>query len=240
VIADYLPGLWDQHGKGRSSGGVLDDMFGVKHNPGLRPTDLFGGRLWVETDQEANYGYEVYEQLLTKNNTCIKDGSGFNKAVRNAGVRTVRRYGKGTAVLMNLSPQWYLAYRVAGAAQASKRAAFMQYVHNAGVKRWVELKGAGEKEFGYEIVYWKLRNGRTVLFVVMNPEVYATSEGGGNSVGLKTDMAPVTLSFPAAVKDARDERTGKALGSGSEFPFNWKMNEALVVSFDTPARRAPL
>ena len=31
MIADYMPGLWDQHGKGRADGGVLDDLFGVKH-----------------------------------------------------------------------------------------------------------------------------------------------------------------------------------------------------------------
>ena len=234
VIADYLPGLWDQHGKGRPAGGALDDVFGVKHDPGLRPADLFGGRLWVETDQDANYGYDTYDQLLTKNNTCLKDASGFNKAVRRAGVASVRRYGKGTAVLMNLSPQWYLAYRMAGAAQAARRAVFMQHVHQAGVRRWVELKGAGEKEFGHEIVYWKLAHGRTLLFVVMNPEVFATSEGGGNSVGLKTDLVPVTLSFAAPVRGARDERTGGALGTGREFRFDWKMNEALVVSFEGP------
>ena len=87
VIADYLPGVWDQHGKGRAHGGALDDMFGVKHSPSLRPADLFGGRLWVETDQDANYGYKVYEQLLTNGNTCIKDASGFNKAVRKGRVQ---------------------------------------------------------------------------------------------------------------------------------------------------------
>ena len=113
----------------------------------------------------------------------------------------------------------------------------MQHVHKAGVSRWVELKGAGDKEFGYEIVYWKLASGRTAVFVMMNPEVFATSEGGGNSVGLKTDRVPVTLAFAAAVKGARDERTGKELGTGREFRFDWKMNEALVVSFDGPVPR---
>ena len=40
VIADYLPGLWDQHGKGRRAGGVLDDLFAVPHQrriESLRP-----------------------------------------------------------------------------------------------------------------------------------------------------------------------------------------------------------
>jgi len=29
VIANYLPGVWDQHGRGRAKGGVLDALFGV-------------------------------------------------------------------------------------------------------------------------------------------------------------------------------------------------------------------
>ena len=114
VIADYMPGLWDQHGKGRPDGGVLDDLFGVKHDPNMRPADVFGGKLWCEVDQDANFSWKTYEEFLTNGNTCIKDASGFNKAVRKMDDGEVNRFGKGTAVLMNLSPQWYNAYRVAG------------------------------------------------------------------------------------------------------------------------------
>jgi len=35
VIADYMPGLWDQHGKGPTKGSVLDDLFGVQHDPSV-------------------------------------------------------------------------------------------------------------------------------------------------------------------------------------------------------------
>ena len=66
VIADFLPGLWDQHGRGRKTGGVLDDLFGVKHRANMRAQDVFGTRLWVETDQDANYGYTSYSSLLTR------------------------------------------------------------------------------------------------------------------------------------------------------------------------------
>ena len=114
-------------------------------------------------------------------------------------------------MLLNLSPQWYNAYRVAGFTAAAKRAVFMQPIHDAGIKRWVEIKNAGDQEFGYEITYWT-REGRTILFVVMEPEIHVTSEGGGNAVGLKTATCPITLHFAAPIKDAKDERTGKALG----------------------------
>ena len=129
------------------------------------------------------------------------------------------RYGKGTAVLMNLSPQWYNAYRSAGAATAKeRRATFIDPVVAGGPRRWVELKGAGEQEHGYEITYWS-KDGRTIVLVVMNPELAVSSTGGGNAVSLKSGIVPVALHFAAEVHDARDERTGKSLGDGAEFSF---------------------
>ncbi|HTH46710.1 MAG TPA: beta-galactosidase trimerization domain-containing protein [Candidatus Limnocylindria bacterium] len=236
VIADYLPGLWDQHGKGRAHGGVLDELFGVKHDPGLRAGDIFGDRLWVEVDQDANYSWKTYDEFLTHENTAVMDGSGFHKAVRALPVNHTHRYGRGTAVLLNLSPQWYNAYRVAGAAPARKRDLFLQPLAAAGVTPWVRLKDTAEREHGYEITYWSKPGPghptRTVLFVGLNPEISGTDVGGGNSVGLKTASIPITLQFDHAVVGLRDERSGKECGDGREFRFDWKQNEAVVVSFD--------
>jgi hypothetical protein len=230
VIADYLPGCWDQHGKGREKGGALDDMFGVKHDPGLKASALFGGKLWVETDQDTNFSWKTYQELLTKGNTCVKDATGFNKAVRDMEVNKVSKFGQGKAVLMNLSPQWYNAYRAEGFETAKKREVFMKHVKDAGCKRWVEIEGAGDKEFGYEVTYWN-KDGRTILFVCSNPEIKGNSEGGGNSAGLKTDTAEVTLKFAKPVSEAKDERAGTDLGKGDSFKFQWKMNEDIVMSF---------
>jgi hypothetical protein len=229
VIADYLPGLWDQHGKGRPSGGVLDDLFGVRHDPKLSPKDLFnGGRLWCEVDQDANFRWKTYEQFLTNKNTCIKDASGFNKAVREMGTVHANRYGRGTAVLMNLSPQWYNAYRSEGPEMAAKRSVFMNPIRAASVQRWVRLEA--DKTFGSEITYFR-KGGRTILFAGLNPEIATSSTGGGNAVGLRTETIPVTLTFAKPVTGLRDERAGKDLGSGNQFRFDWKTNEAIVVSF---------
>jgi len=230
VIADYMPGLWDQHGRGRKDGGALDEMFGVKHDPNLKAGDVFQERLWVEVNQDDQYKYETYDGFLTGKNTCIKHPSGFYKAVREMPTETVNKFGEGTAVLMNLSPQWYNAYRTAGVTNAAKRRAFVKHVERAGLKRWVELDGAGEREQGYEITYWS-KPDRTVVFVCFNPEVKGSMLGGGNSVGLKTDKVPVKLKFAKPVKDVRDERSRKMLEDGDTFPLEWKMNEAVVVSF---------
>ncbi len=238
VIADYLPGLWDQHGKGRAAGGALDKMFGVQHESKLRAGDIFGEKLWVEVDQDANYSWKSYEEFLTRKNSAVMDASGFHKAVRAMPVNQSHPFGSGTAVLMNLSPQWYNAYRVAGAAQAGKREVFMQHIKAAGIAPRVRIKGAGDREHGYEITYWAKpdadpRRARTILFVGLNPEISGTDLGGGNSIGLKSATVPVTLQFARDVKGLRDERTGKECGAGREFQFDWKQNEAVVVSFDS-------
>jgi hypothetical protein len=231
VIADYLPGLWDQHGKGRAGGGVLDAMFGVRQDAALRKADVFGGKLWVEVDQDANYSWKSYEEFLTKGNTCVLDASGFHKAVRARPVDHVATVGRGRAVLMNLSPQWYNAYRVAGAEAARPhREVFLRHVAEAGVTPRVRIAGGGDKEHGYEITYWSLPGGRTLVFVCLNPETRGTSLGGGNSVGLKTETLPITLRFAHPVHAARDERSGRVLGDGSEFRLEWKQNEAVVLS----------
>jgi hypothetical protein len=233
VIADYMPGLWDQHGKGRAAGGALDDLFGVRHSPDLKAVDVFSGsgKLWCELDQDAHFGWKTYEEFLGKGNTCLRGEGGFDKAVRNMPTAKSNKVGRGTAVLMNLSPQWYNAYRSAGAGEAAKRSVFMGPVEAAAGKRWASLRDAGGKEFGYEITYWK-KDGRTILFVCMNPELKVTSLGGGNSVGLRAETLPVTLVLAGKVSGVRDERTGKALPSGSEFKLDWKTTEALVLSFD--------
>jgi len=232
VIADYLPGLWDQHGKGRPGGGALDEMFGVRHDPKMRAADVFAARMWCETDQDANYSYKTYDRLLTNRMDCLKDASGFNKAVRKMPAVRVRRFGRGTAVLMNLSPQWYNAYRAAGGKFAARREVFMEHVKAGGPKRWVRVVAANaEKVHGYTVTYWR-QGGRTIVFVCFNPEVVGSMLGGGNAAGLKTDTVPVTVKFAKAVRNVRDERAGKKLPDGSEFKFDWVMNEAVVLSFE--------
>jgi len=241
VIADYMPGLWDQHGRGRTAGGALDEMFGVRHDPNMTAADVFETTLWVEVNQDKHYSFKSYDEYLA-DNTCIKHDSGFNKAVRAMGVdhgnMAARRtgeagpagLGQGTAVLMNLSPVWYNAYRVNGIAPAARREVFMKHVKAAGCRPWVRIADADEQTFGYEIVYWD-KGDRTILFLVTNAERRANMLGGGNSVGLKTDTVEIRLKFSRPVKDVRDERAGKELGDGETFTCQWTMNEAVVLSF---------
>lgn len=238
VIADYLPGVWDQHGRGRKAGGALDDLFGVRHAPTLSAKDVFGERLWVETDQDRNYSYRTYDELLTRGSSCVVDATGFHKAVRALPTQVSREHGEGRAVLMNLSPQWYNAWRVAGAAPSGRRSAFMRYIAEAGVTPWARVTSGGEPLHGHEVTYWRRLDGRIVLFVVQNPELCGTSTGGGGSVGLVTGKVEVTVRFGRNVREVRDERRDVALEGqgegGREFSLEYERGEALVLSFDAP------
>jgi len=233
VIADYLPGVWDQHGRGRAAGGALDDVFGVRHDPAMTAKDVFQGDgvLWCEVHQDNHYNDKDPEVQL-KDNPCVMDASGFHKAVRGMPVVQPAKYGKGTAVLMNLSPMWYLAYRQRGMESALKRGVFMSPLHDAGIRRWVRIENADANTFGHEITYWE-KGGRTILFLFANADIRVNSDGSGDTPTLKTDTLPVTLVFDKPVSNVRDERTGKGLGSGKKFQLQWKQNEACVISFDT-------
>ena len=250
VIADYLPGVWDQHGRGRKSGGVLDAMFGVRHDPAMTVRDVWGRRLWAETDQDANYNWKTYTELLTNQSGCIKDASGFHKAVRNMPPLNKNAFGKGMAYLMNLSPQWYNAYRMAGAKEALRRDTFLRPLAASGHTRQYKIEASGkggsangssnksshesDDVFGYEITTWRRPDGRTLLFVCHNPETVGTEQGGGNAARLPTGAADITLHFARPVRNIRDERRSSKLGDGDRIALTWTRNEAVVVSFDGP------
>ncbi len=236
VIADYMPGLWDQHGRGREAGGVLDKLFGVRHDPAMTVKDVFGGKLWAEVDQDINYDWKTYQEFLTNGNTCLMDPSEFHKAVRTLPVANVHSFGQGRAVLMNLSPQWYNAYRVAGFEASKRRETFMRHLGHGNLVRWVEIENAGDAEFGYEITYWHRSDGRTMLFLCANLETTGTDLGGGNAVGLKTEVLPISLKFAQPMPNVRDERKGHNLGTGQRFHFSWPQNEAIILSWDAPSR----
>ncbi|WP_417731935.1 beta-galactosidase trimerization domain-containing protein [Rosistilla oblonga] len=241
VIADYLPGMWDQHGTGRSEGGALDDMFGIEQPSSLAAKSIFGESLWVEVDQDANYSYKTATDFLTNKNTCQVDESGFHRAIRDFPTGQTARFGEGQAWLMNLSPQWYNAYREQGMQTAAKRDRFMQPIFDAGVRPWVRIADESEQTFGYEITYWRIPTDdgqppRTLLFVCFNPDVSGNSQGGGNSVGLKSSELEITLQFATAVTQVRNERTGTMFQNGRRVTVPWKQNEAVVLSLQTNAK----
>ncbi|NOY00221.1 MAG: hypothetical protein GXP30_10865, partial [Verrucomicrobia bacterium] len=229
------PGVFDHHGRGRKNGGALDDLFGVQHGLTLKPSDIFSERLWVETDQDANFSYSSYQDLLSNKNTNLRHPSGFARAVRKLPTDNNNSFGDGAGVLMNLSPQWYHVLRGQGFEKAKARSLFMKHLRTANVTARVRIANPTEASFTYEITYWK-QNDRILLFLIMNPEVTGSSAGGGNSQGLKTEKIKVTLKFENPIKQVRNERKDQDLADGDEFTLDWINNEAVVLSYKLDPR----
>jgi hypothetical protein len=228
VVADFACGLFDHHGKGRTRG-ALDEMFGVVHDGSETAGDLFGDRLWVETNQDAAYHYQRYRDLFATIDCRLKDG--FTVAERKLDRHTVRRYGDGTAVYVNLSPQRYLLYREEGTANDAHRRVFIQHVL-ASVEPWVTVTGPdGQRPTNIEVTYWR-QGDRTLVFVIQNEMVTGSALGGDGSEGVVDQKTPIQLGFAGTVHDVVDERTGRKLGDGKRFAFDFNKAEAVMLSFE--------
>jgi len=228
LIADFACGLFDQHGKGRPKG-ALDALFGVAHDGSETKKDFFGGKLWVETDQDAGYGYKRYADLFKTVACKLEDG--YAVAERKLKTANVVEAGKGRAIYLNLSPQRYLQHREDGAADDAKRDVFIRHVVAAGAKPWVTVAGPdGKRPTNCEVTYWS-KGGRILCFVLQNAVVTGSAEGGGGVEGLIQKKQKITVSFPKPVSDLIDERTGKTHGDGAAFTFDFNPVEAVFFSF---------
>ncbi|HEY0514529.1 MAG TPA: beta-galactosidase trimerization domain-containing protein [Thermoanaerobaculia bacterium] len=232
VIADFACGLFDPHGHGRRRG-ALDDLFGVAHDGGETRSDLFAGRLWVETDQDAGYAFRRWRDLFATLSSPLHQG--YAVAERRLPVGTERPAGRGRAVYLNLSPQRYLMEREEGRGDAARRRPFLDPIRRAGVSPWIEIHGAG-RPIPLEATYWS-KGGRTFVFVLQNVPVASRSTGGGGAVGLAEGDLQIEVLLAAPVAGVRDERTGRALPDGRSFSFRIAATEAVLLSFaGTPPR----
>jgi len=228
VIADFACGLFDQHGRGRSSG-ALDELFGVQHSGQETKADFFGRRLWVETDQDKAYSYRRYADLFaTIDNELVE---GYAVAEHKLPQQNVRAHGKGQAVYLNFSPQRYLQYREEQTATDQTRSSFIKHVHAAGVKSWIHITDDhGQRPANLEVTYWT-NGGRTYVFLLYNAAVSGSAVGGGGVEGLVRQQMKINIELPADVADCVNERTGEKLGSGRRFSCPFNSVEAVMVSF---------
>jgi glycosyl hydrolase family 42 (putative beta-galactosidase) len=226
VIADFTCGLFDPHGHGRERG-ILDDLFGVAHDGGLTRAGLFSGKRWVETDQDAGYGYRRYRELFATLQPRLDRG--YAVAERDLPVGTTRRIGQGRAVYLNLSPQRYLMDREEGKADSERRRPFLDPVFQAGAVPWITATTPGRK-VPLEITTWS-KGDRTLVFVLQNVPVVAGSRGGGGAEGLTEGPLAIEVRLAAPVSDVRDERTDRKLPDGDRFSFQIEATEAVFFSF---------
>lgn len=230
VIADFACGLFDPHGRGRARG-ALDDLFGVAHDGSETRADLFGGRLWVETDQDAGFGYRRFRDLFETVRPRLREG--FAVAERKLPAGTARKAGRGRAAYLNLSPQRYLMLRQEGTATAESRRLFMEPL---GVSPWISARAMG-KSIPLEVTYWS-KGKRTLVFILQNVPVSGGATGGGGAEGLVEAKVPVEVRLTGPVSDVRDERTGQKLPDGDRFTFELDTTQAVFWSFAGPPPRS--
>jgi len=210
VVADFMCGLFDPHGRGRSRG-VLDDLFGIEHSGKERAADFFAGRLWVETDQDRGYDARSWRQLC--GTLGVKLEQGFAVAER----RLPTMKSKGRATHLNLSPLRYLVYREEQRAQPRHRRLFVDAL---GVNPGISVTG----DQNLEVCRWR-KDGRTLLFVVQNAAVHP----GGRTV--RGGTARITIRFPGGATDIVNERTGQRLGDKQSLEIDFPRREAVFLSY---------
>ncbi len=225
VVADFACGLFDQHGKGRSSG-ALDDLFGVKHDGALTKADFFGGKLWVEANQDAGFNYAGFRELFDTT-TCPMRG-GYAVAERGLGLPKVHKVGRGRAIYLNLSPQRYLQYREEGTASDAHRAAFLSEINPSGRPPRIVVTQAGKRPPRIETTYWS-KSGRTYIFIFTNLPVNASSTGGGGVSGPAHAASRLDVELPSK-HAVVNERNGAKLGPGTTFTFDFNGVEPVFFS----------
>lgn len=229
VIADFACGIFDQHGKGRSSG-ALDSLFGVQHDGTETFRDFFDPKqFWVETNQDAGFYYKKYSELF--NTLSCRLEKGFAVPEHRLPILQTRTVGRGRAVYLNLSPQRYLQYREEGTASEALRRVFIDPVLQAGVRPWVEVIGPDDHRPTHcEVTYWA-KGDRVYLFVIQSAPVTGDPTGNTRGEGLQAKTVPIEVRFAQEVSDLVDERTGQSLGNRRSAKFLWNTTEAVLVSF---------
>jgi hypothetical protein len=99
------------------------------------------------------------------------------------------------------------------------------------VKPRVKVTGPdGRRPAKCEATYWR-KDGRVLVFVVQNAAVTGSIYGGGGVEGLSTRALPIEVELSAPATDVVDERTGKKLGDGTRFSFQFDPVSAVFFSF---------
>jgi hypothetical protein len=241
VIADCLPAVLTERGKGRERGG-LDGLFGVARD---ESKGLLGGQGVTEIDGEkynrplperlrydgalVHEGIAVYERGLT--------AAADAKAAARAGTADVvvsRAAGKGRAVYLNLTPVAYNDVgRRAGAFGDAWRRIVGAELAAAGLAPRARVTSGGRPATMAETLLWR-RGDRVVLCLIRNLPREAAVDDVGTLAGTYGEPGEVEIALAAPVTAVKNLRTGEALPDGRTIRAQWKPWEALVFEMTWP------
>ena len=247
LIADYLCGLMDEHGKGRVKG-ALDDLFGITRDEsagymsGKGLTEIDGEKYekpylkrFTYYDGAYRYNNIIVFERGTRHNGRAK-GIEIKEAAHRPSVIISRRFGKGRSIYCNLSPLEYLASsRRFGNYGIEWRKIVSKILHSAGLMPRVKVYEDGNPVNMIECLYWKNAD-RHYLGLVKNP----TDDGKQKNPAGIFDLQGVTgkeveiqLEFSDTVA-LKNLRTNEHLGVGRIFHDRfkpWEGNLYKVVNY---------
>jgi hypothetical protein len=244
LIADYLPGVFDEHGRGRARG-ALDDVFGVERD--LRK-GVLDGRTVAEVNAEY-YQRPLAERLSYHGALRARDGlvlyerglravapAQRREIVGDAAIDVSGRFGKGPTRYMNWTTIPYLLVRADPAGDRYRdrlRASLRVGASERLLEPRVKILDSGREIPLAERLFWD-KNGRHYLCVVMNPLRLERvgDEGGGAVESIRSKEEQIALAFRRPVKGLRNERDGRTLGDGDRFHDRWVRCEANIYSWN--------
>jgi len=256
LIADYLCGVFDEHGKGRPRG-ILDDLFGIERN---ESTGYMNGKGLTEIDGEKyqqpflerftyyDGAYRYNDIVVFERGTKHKPGTeafiikGALGMFHNASVLINNNIGKGHAFYLNLSPVEYW--------EPSKR--FSAYGHtwrnivsnilnSAGIHPRVTVYEGGNTANMIECLYWK--NGdKHYLGLIKNPTEQRVRKTVGETVsiqGITGEEIDIHIEFNNRHVGLVNLRTNEHLGINQVFrdrfkPWEGNLYEVVYLGSKSP------
>lgn len=217
LVADYAPGLYDEHGK-RAEHGDLLAFFGVKREK----SDVRALECKLKVKADSAEGLEGRESLmrygeeglaLTTGKTHADTGKSAAPAV------IINRVGKGKTVLLNCVIGDYASVKMGGeggetstigrgdpAITGPMRALVADLLRGAGIERKVRLETAKGEDCQPLMLTARYADGAASYIGVMKPD-------GGATTNSPADYVPLTIRCGAS-GHLYDVRARKYLGAG--------------------------
>lgn len=226
LVADALPGVFDEHGKARARG-VLDKLFGVRRN---LDAGLLAGRGCLGAVDAERHAEPLLRRLecldksprhgvlaMAERELASANGAA-GKTVDGAEAVICRRVGQGQVWYLNLAPHDYVAaarrYSKAGQAWRETVRGCLQ---GAGLAPRARARVTGARPGPLETLHWRKGDDR-LLAVLGNPGLGADEAGGTGLLGwpgATDDVVEISLTFPNKV--CLDAVAGRSLGCGKMF-----------------------
>jgi hypothetical protein len=239
LIADYLCGLMDQHGRGRERG-ILDDLFGIVRNEssgymnGRGLTEIDGEKYQKPfldrfTNYEGAYRYEgivVFERGTKHQPGCkATEIKKFLGQIHQSSVLIENQFGKGRTFYLNLSPLEYWApdKRFSNLGK-NFRKIVSDIMHTARLFPTLRIYEGDHIINMIEPLYWRNGN-KSYIGLIKNPTEEKELPRLGNSLeiqGITGQEVQIRLEFKDPVLGLINLRTENKFGPGRIFHDRFK------------------